>query len=369
MKNTILLFAIAFSSLTFTQNFSKGSLSLTNGETVEGRINIEYATQKIYVKNGLSARPYSLTQIESAQIGNEKYSKVTFNNKDYLAHSLNPIGSKAALYKISSNTYLISTGEIAKILNTKTDQNRIPGILSILYNDCNDIRAQIEKEDSFSQKDLVLITQQYNNCSYAPYAPTEKEIARADAHNTDKANFYIGAGANLNNVSFFDQDETEGLIGGGLKVGVIASPSFLGNLQGNLFAFIEGSANFTGNKDFSNNIDPVNFSVNSFRAQLGLEYLFNKTGNIKPIIGVGLGATADAFSGSISGNSFDIDGGNPFIAPRLGARFKLKNDKHIGVMIEYITSYENDLTFPTQDAIIPLEVSNQNIGISINYYF
>ena len=179
----------------------------------------------------------------------------------------------------------------------------------MLFNDCNELREQIEKEDSFNKDDLVDFTEQYNNCSYSPYAPTEKEIARADKHNTDKASFYVGAGANLNNISFFDQDETEGLIGGGLKLGVIASPSFLGNLQGNLFAFIEGSANFTGNKEFSNNVDPVNFSINSFRAQLGLEYLFNKTGNIKPIIGIGFGATSDSFSGSISDNSFDIDGG------------------------------------------------------------
>lgn len=369
MKNIILLLTIVFCTVTNAQNFSKGTLSLASDELVEGRLSIDNTTEKVLVKNGLTTRPYSFAQIKSVQIGKENYQKISINNKNYLAHSLNAAGSKAALYKISTNTYLVSNGNTARSFNTKTDQNQIPGILSILFNDCNDLRAQIINEDSFNQGNLVTITQLYNNCSYAPYAPTEKEIARADKHNTDKASFYVGAGANLNSISFFDQDETEGLVGAGLKLGVIASPSFLGNLQGNLFAFIEGSANFAGDKDFSNNADPVNFSVNSFRVQLGLEYLFNKTGNVKPIIGIGFGATSDAFSGSIAGNSFDIDGGNPFIAPRLGARFKLKNEKHIGLMIEYITSYENDLTFPTQEAIIPLEVGSQNIGISINYYF
>lgn len=369
MKNTTLIIALAISYLGVAQNFSSGTATLENGNSLTGKMEINNATATLLVKNGLNIASYDLGRVSQAQIGNKTYNNLKIGEATYLASSLNENNSKATLYKIGPNDYLISNNSTQKSFNTKTDQNIIPGILSLLYNDCNDIRATIEKKSRFKEEELIEITQQYNNCSYSDYAPTEREIAQASKHNTDKASIYGGIGGNLNNVSFRNNDDTEGLLGGQLRIGVIASPAFLNNLQGNLFFFLEGTANFTGDKDFSNNTSPVNFSVNSYRAQLGFEYLFNKKGSLKPIIGVGFGATSDSFSGSILGNSFDIDGGNPFIAPRLGVRFKLKNDKHIGIMAEYISSYDNDLTFPTQDGIIPLEVSSQNIGIGINYYF
>ncbi len=369
MKKGLLLCALIFSTIVSAQIFSRGTVALKNGQSLEGNLRIDNVTNTLLIKNGFDIKSYNFNQVSSAQIGKENYVALTINNRQYLAQLLNEVNSKASLYDIGDNHFLVTNNEQSRSFDLKKDQRIIPGTLFLLFNDCNEIRQTIEKEDSFKKQDLLHIINQYNNCTYGVYAPTEKEIEKANAHNTDQANFYVGAGVNLNNVSFFDQDDTEGLLGGGLKIGVIASPSFLGNLQGNLFAFFEGSANFAGDKEFSNNTDPVNFSINSYRAQVGFEYLFNKTGSIKPIIGIGFGATSDSFSGNIIGNNFDIDGGNPFMAPRLGARFKLKNEKHIGLMIEYITSYENDLTFPTQDTIIPLEVGSQNIGIGINYYF
>ncbi len=369
MKNVILLCALALSTIASAQIFIKGTAILKNGQSLEGKLRIDNTTKTLLIKNGFDLKSYDFDQVSSAQIGKKNYNLLTVNDNNYLAQQLNETTAKASLYSLGEDHFLITVNNQSKSFNLDSDKTVIPGTLSLLFNDCNEIRQTVEREDSYSKQDLLNITNQYNNCSYGTYAPTEKEIKRANNHNTDRASFYVGAGGNLNNISFFDRDDTEGVLGGGLKIGVIASPSFLGNLQGNLHFFLEGSANFTDDKTFSNNEDPVNFSINSYRAQLGLEYLFNKTGTIKPILGVGLGATSDTFSGSITGNSFDINGGNPFIAPRLGARFTLKNNKHIGVMIEYISSYENDLTFPTQDAIIPLEVGNQNIGIGINYYF
>jgi len=279
------------------------------------------------------------------------------------------VSDKASLYKIGYDSYLIINGDVSKSFDINDQQNVLPGILSLLYNDCNEIRAVIEKKDLIKRDDLIALTNQYNNCSYSEYTPTENEVKRATKHNTDQVRLYVGIGANHNNISFFDNNETPSLVGGLLRVGVEGSPSFLGRLQGNLHVFFEGSANFTGNQDFTNNADPVNFSINSYRLQFGIHYLFNKTGFLKPILGIGIGGTSDSFSGSILGNRFEIDGGNPIVVPRLGARFKLKNNKHIGLMIEYITSFENDLTFPTSDGIIPLEVASQNIGIGINYIF
>lgn len=369
MKTIFFLFALLLSSLSFSQSFTKGTATLNSGKSLQGKIAIDNSKNVVLVKNGFDTQSYAFSQVNELELGDDKYTRLSIDEDTYIAQPLTQDGAKASLYKIGGNAYLVSNGDTSKSFNTEDEQHLIPGYLSLLFNDCNTIRSTIEKEDKIAKRELISITNQYNSCAYSAYAPTDTEVARATKHNTDQASFYVGLGSNLNNVSFFDNDDTESLIGAQLRFGVLASPSFLGNLQGNLFVFLEGSANFAGDKDFSNNTDPVNFSTNSYRAQLGFEYLFNKTGRFKPIIGLGIGAASDAFSGSISDNSFDIDGGNPFVAPRLGVRFKLKNDKHIGLMVEYITSYENDLTFPTPDAIIPLEVGSQNIGVGINYYF
>ena len=369
MKKIHLILALLVSCIALAQNFTKGTLILKTNESLEGKVFIDNEGKTVLLKNGFNIQSYGFDRVLTAQIGKENYTPLRFNEETFIAHSITEKNGKAVLYKIGSNHYFLSNGEVGQNFDLKTEQNFVSGILALIFNDCNEIRAAIEKEGLLSKEDLINLTQQYNTCAYSTYAPTQKELTQAEKHNTDKASFYAGLGSNLNNVSFFDRNDTEGLLGAQLRAGVEASPSFFGSLQGNLFAFLEGSASFSGDKDFSNNDDPLNFSTNSYRVQLGLQYLFNKSGNVKPFLGLGVGATSDSFSGSILDNRFEIDGGNPFMAPRAGLRFKLKNEKHLGLMIEYITSYENDLTFPSADGLIPLEVGSQNIGVGLTYHF
>lgn len=371
MKKTylILVVALVVSSLSIAQNFTKGTISLITNEKLEGKVYIDNDSKTVLLKNGFDTNSYSFERIQSVQTAKEKFTPLTHQDQSYLAQTISDKNAKAVLYSLGNDNYFIANGEVAQSFNIKKEKAIVPGTLSLLFSDCNDIRADIEKKGAITKEDLIALTIQYNNCSYSAYAPTQSEVNRATKHNTDQASFYAGIGANLNNVSFFDNDDTESLVGAQLRAGVEASPSFLGSLQGNLYAYLEGSVSFSGDQDFSNNENPVNFSTNSYRFQLGLQYLFNKTGTIKPFIGVGAGVTADAFSGGILENRFDIDGGNPILAPRAGVRFKLKNEKHLGLIIEYITEYENDLTFPTAAGVVPLIVNSQNISIGLNYYF
>ena len=367
MRNILFIVALFFTSLNYSQTFSKGSITLKSNETREGKVYIDNSTGTVLLKNGFNTSSINFDAITAIQIGKESYTPLSQDANTFLASKL--ASGKASLYKIGNDSYFIDNGDLSKSFNINDDQNVLPGILSLLYSDCNEIRSSIEKKGFINKEDLTTLTNQYNSCAHSSYTPTDKEVARASKHNTDQASLYAGIGANLNSVSFRASDDTESLVGAQIRLGVEVSPSFLGILQGNLHAFLEGSANFTGDKDFSNNTNPVNFSTNSYRVQLGLHYMFNKSGAIKPLLGFGIGVTSDSFSGSILDNEFQIDGGNPIFAPRIGIRFKLKNEKHIGVLIEYITSYDNDLTFPTQSGIIPLQVTNENIGIGINYHF
>lgn len=369
MKKTLLILTLLVSAFAFAQNFTKGTLSLKTNQSLDGKVFIDNVSKTVLFKDGFDIRSFPFTSIETLQISQENYVPILVNEATFIARELTEKKGKAMVYHLGDNYYLVTNGAVSRSFDIKKEQNVVPGILSLVFNDCNTIRATIAKEGYIDKEDLLRLTQQYNMCAYSTYAPTQNEQERAEKHNSDQASFYVGIGANLNNVSFFDRDDTEGLVSAQLRAGVEASPSFLGNLQGNLFAFLEGSASFSGNNDFSNNDDPVNFSTNSYRLQLGLQYLFNKSGSIQPVLGLGVGATSDSFSGSILENRFDIDGGNPIIAPRVGARFKLNNEHHLGVMLEYITSYENDLTFPTENGVIPLEVGSQNIGLSLSYHF
>ena len=147
------------------------------------------------------------------------------------------------------------------------------------------------------------------------------------------------------------------------------SPGFTGNLQGNIYFTLEGSANFSGNKDFGNAGAPVDFKTSTYRLVLGAEYHFNKTGNVQPFLGFGIGATSDNFDGSFNNIPFDITGGNTIYVPKAGVLFRLNNGKHIGVVGQYISEYENDLSFPSNGEVFPLIVNNRMIIVGVSYFF
>lgn len=375
MKKNIfsLVFSLIFISTTsIAQNYTKGSIVTTSNETIKGRVLIDYKTQKISLKKDLKESSYNFNQINTITLGTTTLTKKDIDGTTYYVSSI--VSGRGSLYKINDTQYLV-TGNKTKnaIINTDEKSSKTPGILAILFDDCNSIRVLLNNEDNFNAPALRKIVEAYNVCDYSSYAPTEKEVKNATLHNTDQASFFAGIGTGLNNVSFFDSDNTEALASIQLQAGVIASPSFFGRIQGNLFVTLEGNASFSGENDFNNNnnniTEATSFRVNSYRAFLGLEYLFNKTGKIKPFAGLSIGVTSDSFKGNVAGFDFDITGGNTLLVPRVGARLQLPNQKHIGLTLAYLSEYENNLSFPVNDAVIPLIVNNKNFTLSLNYYF
>ncbi len=350
------------------QNYSRGTITTNTNKITKGRVLIDYQSKKISFKKDLKANTYSFNQVQSITLGNTSLTKKELDGTIYYASNI--VSGKGNLYKINTSQYFVTVenGKNA-IIDTNVDSSKTPGILAVIFEDCNSIRDLLNNEDNFNETVLRKIVTTYNSCSYGTFTPTEKEINNANNHNTDQASFYAGIGGGLNNVSFFDNNNTESLASGQLQIGVITSPSFFGKIQGNLFVTLEGSASFSGEKDFDNNIDSTSFRVNSFRASIGFEYLFNKTGKIKPFIGVSAGVTSDSFDGEVRGFSFDITGGNTIVVPKIGARLQLANKKHVGLTLSYFSEYENDLSFPVNDTVIPLVVNNQNFTLSFNYYF
>ena len=370
MKKSITLILLLLLNVTIltAQNFSKGSITLTNGSKLEGRIAIDNAKKAIVLKENYTSKTYGFNQIASATLNNRNLIKLTINESDYFGAAI--VNGTAALYQISEDQYLVVTNdETSKIINLTDDRSKITGVLTVLFSDCNDMRTSLNKVDVYNESSLKRNVEAYNNCDYSAYAPTQKEIEAAATYNTDIASFYIGVGAGSSSITFFDRNDGESIISAQLQAGVIATPSFLGKLQSNLFFTLEGNAAFSGDSDFSNAPNTINFNVNTFRLLIGLEYQFNKEGQFKPYIGASVGAVANYYDGSIDGNDFDISGGNPIFVPRIGARYKLKNGSHLGATLSYITGYENDLTFPTETEIIPLEIRVETFTFGLNYFF
>lgn len=370
MKKNILLFIFSLLlSITssIAQNYTTGTITTKSG-TTKGRVLIDYESQTLSLKKDLKVTSYTFDQVNSITLGNTSLTKRVFNGTPYYVSNI--VSGKGNLYKINNAQYLVAVESGDNILiNLAQKSNKTPGTLAVLFNDCNTIRAALNNEDNFNEAALRRIVNSYNSCDYSAYAPTEKEVKNATTHNTDQASFYAGIGTGLNTIRFFDNTTSESLLSAQIQAGVITSPSFFGSIQGNLFVSLEGSANFSGDTNFGNIASPTNFRVNSYRAFLGLEYLFNKAGKIKPFAGISIGVTSDSFKGEIDGFSFDITGGNTLFVPRVGARFQLANQKHIGVTFSYLSEYQNNLSFPTNDTVIPLIVTNENFTLSLNYYF
>lgn len=365
---TFLVLAVLTSSSLLSQNYANGSITLNTATQVEGRIAIDYPSQTVTVRKDYKETVYRFDQVTSVSINNRTLDKTSISDTSYFAALVE--NGNASLYQINKNQYLVTTkaGQ-ASIIDLKNDSTHIPGILALVFSDCNSIRRSLNNVDEYNESALVRNVQAYNSCDYETYAPTSKEIETAASYNTDIASFYVGAGAGLSTISFFDGEDSQAITSAQAQLGVITTSSFLGDLQGNLYFSLEGNAAISGDTNFSNVSNAVNFEVSTFRLLFGVEYQFNKDGQFKPFIGLSGGVTADYYKGSVDGNSFKISGGNPIFVPRIGARYKLKNGNHLGGTLSYITGYENDLTFPTQDEIIPLIVNVEAFTFGLSYFF
>jgi len=369
---TTLASLFLISTSLFAQNFKSGSIITTESTTIEGRIDINNSDKKVISKKIGTSQIFNFNEITKVVWGNKEFSIVNFNNEPFLAQQVT--NGKATLYNLTKNNYLIKndTGE-GQLFNIEDSKMQLPGILSVLFKDCNSFRDEINKVDEIDERKLKELVVNYNNCDYGNYSPTENELKKANSHNTDV--FRISAGFitsfNTTTVNNFDSNNTTGF---GLGIGVDSSPSFMGNLQGNLFFDFDFSMIFKGDTDFNNGTTALNYKSNTFRLALGMKYLFNKNGTIQPFLGIGGGYTSDFYKGAIGTVSFKDNHQNGYFSPKAGVLYKLKNGKHIGLTVSYISEYENDLSFFStneNDEVIlnPFVINTSAITLGLSYYF
>lgn len=378
MFSKIIIFLLAFifcPLITSAQKYTAGSISLTKESHQEGKIAIDSEKQIVLLKNNEGTSEHSFEQIDNAMLDGRLFELKTIGNKTYLAHAL--VIGKASLFQIEAKKYIVyKANDFYKVIDLNTKLNElnehpdlIKGTLAAFFDDCNSIRDGIFRQEKFTETVLIGLTNDYNVCSYSVYEPTATEIATSNSVNADAIRFYGGPLWALKNVSFFDDNSTEIVNQFGFTIGVEGTPNFVGPLQENLYFNFQLSLSFAGEKDFSNAPSPTSFSVNTYRMILGVEYYVNKNGKVKPFLGIGGGLTSDSYEGNVDGAPFDIKGGNPIWMPKAGLLFRLNNGKNVGLAVEYVPEYDNDLSFPYGDEYIPLMVNSSYLNFSLNYYF
>lgn len=281
------------------------------------------------------------------------------------------VTGKAVLTRVSTGIYEIKKedGTTKKINIRPNEHNHVQGTLAVLFSDCEKLRQSVFDSHLVTEGQLIQAVETYNNCEYTPFQPTEKEIKQAANFQGDQYKLFASIGGSLNRISFFNFDDYENLTQGQASFGIAATPGFIGSLQGNLYVTLEVNAAFSGNKDFGNSPFQTNFRKDSQKANLGLEYHFNKNGSIRPLLGIGIGLSSDHYKGNYNGYDLNERDGSAFAIPKVGVLFSLDEKKSLGVIVSYIPEYENDLSFWNGEEIVPLIIDTHYINAGLYLYF
>ncbi|WP_026452507.1 hypothetical protein [Aequorivita capsosiphonis] len=281
------------------------------------------------------------------------------------------VAGQATLTKLKDGVYEIKKedGTVKKIDIRPNVEEHLQGTLAVLFKECEETRQAVFNLRQITESNLVQTVKDYNNCDYAPFEPTEKEVKQAANFQSDQFKLFASIGASLNRISYFNLDDYENLTQGQLGFGLAATPGFTGSLQGNLYFTIEVNTAFSGDKDFDNSPFNTNFKKNSYRGSLGAEYHFNKKGSIQPLIGVGVGLVRDHYKGSYNNYKIKRTVGSAFWIPKVGVLFSLDDKKSLGIIVSYIPEYENDLSFIGDGKEVPLIIDTHYINAGLYFYF
>ena len=292
---------------------------------------------------------------------------INFNNEEYFTKIV--VTGKASLYQINTYNFLLINATNQQKLNIIQDRQQIRGFLSLIFKDCNPVRDEINRTEEFSKKTLTELTIRYNKCDYEAYNPTEKELSQANRFNTDFFRFYLSLLGSFNN-NEINNNASNNNSGLGIGIGLASSPSFMGNLKENIFFNFDIAILYTGNSEFENEF-LLNFKQNSFRLSLGIEYVFNKEGIFLPFLGIGYGYSSDYYNGTIDTINFKDHKQNFFFTPKVGVLYKLKHKKILGITINYLTGFKNDLSFRYGEELTyyPLVINQSSITIGLSYQF
>lgn len=364
MKLIVSLALVLFlSNISYCQTFKRATITYKDQSTEKESIYIDYNKSLIY-KVSLTRKPLFFSDVDKLEIDGKAFTKITINGTKYFAHQITK--GSSTLYDITSGRYLIDSNvSESKLIDFKIDRSKISGKLSVLFNDCNEVRDFLFSKKFFSEKDLVAAVSKYNSCNYEEYIPTELQVKKANISRNDKVAFYAGVGMGVNSIAFEKGGEKEGLLSTYLQVGVQGFPGSSPDKENNFSINAVIQYWLSPQNDFQNTFITRDIKINSLRLMIGSEYAFIKKSSLKPFIGFNLGISSDTYTGNLGLADININKGHFLYGIKTGLNYYLESSK-MALVFNYLPETRSNVRPRTSPSLI---VYNSIYSLSLNYHF
>jgi hypothetical protein len=348
------------------QNYKNGTLLDINNTSYSGQFSIDHDNSLLRFRDGKVSRVFGYSQIQSLSIdGNEVVVK-EIDNQNVLLTTL--VGGKATLYEKNRNLFYIENESEIVEINSSERTFLIPGKLNLAFSDCNSIREPIARVTTFNRSELMVLTENYNNCNYTEgFELTEKEIRESERFRSDVFSFYAGAGITFSNLGYKNAEKSN--LFPQLSLGVLVSPGFLGNLQHKLHFGTDVSYGFWGAQDLSATNENLDVKLHSFVYAFESQFHFNTSNNVKPYIGAGVNFHSDRYKGELNGENFNSLDGRFNYTLKAGVMLNTGKNR-LGFSLRYIPEFTSDASFiNSQGSYTPLNINNSYFITRVEFYF
>ncbi|WP_040279084.1 hypothetical protein [Psychroserpens damuponensis] len=324
----VIIFFLINAHIVFAQNFDIPGEVLVNGNFQKGLFsnNIDNSNDKLSFKFTSDNKIINLKDKQGIVFKFDALNQIyqTLNTADSVKLYILLVEGKASLFSnIESNQYFIQNlskdSKSIKLEDFNKDYKRNFGILSVVFEDCLEVRSQL-KNESINKKTLITLTESYNKCeSYTEgYQLTSKQKLNLK-YKFQKTiySFDFGGGIYFNSFESIVRDAQSSVsesnnTGFSVFAGINVSPSHFGRLRDKLYFDI--SLNYISTPAFENEFFDIERS--SFLLNVSPTFYFRHQKKINPFVRVNFGLNFTDYDLKSNGTSIfsDISGsGTSFI--------------------------------------------------------
>jgi hypothetical protein len=381
IKNYLIFtFLIALNINTlFSQNFDVPGKVLVNGEFEKGFFSnvLNAHTNELSFQFTNSKNIINLNELENVvfKVSSNRLTYKTLKSYESIKPYIMIIDGKASLFSdITSKQYFVqNTSKDSKLIRLadfrKTKNNpRNLGLLSVIYEDCIEVRSQLRKQ-SITKTAVIKLTNDYNNCvSYTNGYELTSQQKTNQTYETKKTIYSLdfGVGLTLNNYesninSFTARPTTGKNAGYNIFISLNTSPSYFKDLYNKLYFDISLTYKSTGT--FETEFYDIN--RNSLLLNVSPTFYFRNQRTFNPFIRVNFGLSYNSYDlKSTKSEIFsDLDGVNSNIVVGLEAGIQISKIFELAVLFQpntserYPVSISNTLRLNNDISVIALKAS------------
>nr|WP_321222788.1 hypothetical protein [uncultured Psychroserpens sp.] len=366
----------------FSQTYSIPGEVLTDGEFKEGFFSNEISDHNnvLSFKFAESDSIINLSQLENVvfKINSDNLTYKTLYADGYIQPLILIIDGKTSFYsdRKSKDFYIQNLSKNSKLIKLENFDNtsnskRNLGILSVIYEDCINVRSQL-KNQNITKTLVIKLTNEYNNCaSYSEgYELTTKQI-RDQKYNELKSLYTLdfGGGITFNNyesnITGIQQEPSisnnKGYI---IFLSLNTSPTYFKNLYSKLYFDISLSYNTA--PAFKN--EYYDISRSSLILNFSPTYYFRNDKNINPFARINFGYNYTNYDFKVNRASVFSDSSGSNSSFSYGFEAGLQLYKSFELAILYQPNSQQTYSIFVNNSL-DLEVDTRVIALKASYIF